>query len=131
MAKPDLGTKRICPTTGKKFFDMNRDPIVSPYTGQTFPRAAFDPPTKGSAAPRPRAAPVEEEAEVEAVGPEIVSLEEVEAGEAEKEVVADDEVEVEVADDVVAGDDAFLEEEEEGDDVAGLIDGDIEDEEEV
>lgn len=129
MAKPDLGTKRICPTTGKKFFDMNRDPVVSPYTGQSFPRSAFAPPTKGSAAPRARAAPVEEEAEIEPAGPEIVSLEEVEAGEAEKEVVTDDEVEV--ADDVVASDDTFLEEEEEGDDVAGLIDGDIEDEEEV
>ncbi|CAA9343890.1 MAG: FIG00418427: hypothetical protein [uncultured Microvirga sp.] len=129
MAKPDLGTKRICPTTGKKFFDMNRDPVVSPYTGQSFPRSTFDPPTKASAGPRARAAPVEEEAEIEPAGPEIVSLEEVEAGEAEKEVVADDEVEV--ADDVAASDDTFLEEEEEGDDVAGLIDGDIEDEEEV
>jgi len=129
VAKPELGTKRICPTTGKKFFDMNRDPIVSPYTGQSFPRSSFDPPAKGAAAPRARPAPAEEEPEIEPTGPEIVSLEEVEAGEADKDVVADDEVEV--ADDVVASDDAFLEEEEEGDDVAGLIDGDIEDEEEA
>ena len=34
MAKEEWGTKRICPTTGKRFYDMNRDPIVSPYTGE-------------------------------------------------------------------------------------------------
>ena len=28
-----MGTKRLCPTTGKRFYDMNRSPIVSPYTG--------------------------------------------------------------------------------------------------
>ena len=34
MAKPELGTKRICPETGRKFYDLNKDPIVSPYTGE-------------------------------------------------------------------------------------------------
>ncbi|WP_349627752.1 FYDLN acid domain-containing protein, partial [Rhodopseudomonas sp. BR0C11] len=24
VAKSDLGTKRICPTTGKKFYDLNK-----------------------------------------------------------------------------------------------------------
>ena len=33
MPKEEWGTKRICPTTGKRFYDLNRDPIVSPYTG--------------------------------------------------------------------------------------------------
>lgn len=33
MAKEEWGTKRLCPSTGKRFYDMNRDPIVSPYTG--------------------------------------------------------------------------------------------------
>jgi len=33
MAKEEWGTKRVCPTTGKRFYDLNRDPIVSPYTG--------------------------------------------------------------------------------------------------
>ncbi len=35
MPKEEWGTKRICPTTGKRFYDLNRDPIVSPYTGET------------------------------------------------------------------------------------------------
>ncbi|MEM8576136.1 MAG: TIGR02300 family protein [Pseudomonadota bacterium] len=34
MAKEEWGTKRVCPTTGKRFYDLNRSPIVSPYTGE-------------------------------------------------------------------------------------------------
>lgn len=34
MPKPEWGTKRICPTTGKRFYDLNRVPVVSPYTGE-------------------------------------------------------------------------------------------------
>lgn len=34
MPKEEWGTKRICPTTGKRFYDLNRSPIVSPYTGE-------------------------------------------------------------------------------------------------
>lgn len=34
MPKEEWGTKRVCPTTGKRFYDLNRSPIVSPYTGE-------------------------------------------------------------------------------------------------
>ena len=34
MPKEDWGTKRLCPTTGKRFYDLNANPIVSPYTGE-------------------------------------------------------------------------------------------------
>ncbi|WP_333869278.1 TIGR02300 family protein [Cypionkella sp.] len=34
MPLAEWGTKRICPTTGKRFYDLNRTPIVSPYTGE-------------------------------------------------------------------------------------------------
>ena len=34
MPKEEWGVKRVCPTTGKRFYDMNRNPIVSPYTGE-------------------------------------------------------------------------------------------------
>lgn len=33
MPKEEWGTKRVCPETGKRFYDLNADPIVSPYTG--------------------------------------------------------------------------------------------------
>ena len=59
MAKSDLGTKRICPTTGKKFYDLNKSPVISPYTGEVVPIAPVAPPRapRGEAAlPQPRAA---------------------------------------------------------------------------
>ena len=34
MPKEEWGTKRLCPTTGKRFYDLNKNPIVSPYTGE-------------------------------------------------------------------------------------------------
>lgn len=33
MPNPEWGKKRVCPTTGKRFYDMNANPIISPYTG--------------------------------------------------------------------------------------------------
>lgn len=34
MPKEEWGTKRVCPTTGKRFYDLNKSPIISPYTGE-------------------------------------------------------------------------------------------------
>jgi len=34
MPKPEWGVKRTCPTTGQRFYDLNNDPIISPYTGE-------------------------------------------------------------------------------------------------
>ena len=34
MAKEEWGTKRICPETGKRFYDLNNNPVISPYTGK-------------------------------------------------------------------------------------------------
>ena len=42
MAKAELGTKRIDPETGRKFYDLNKDPIVSPYTGKSYPLSFFE-----------------------------------------------------------------------------------------
>ena len=33
MPNEEWGTKRICPTTGKRLYDLNKRPIISPYTG--------------------------------------------------------------------------------------------------
>lgn len=128
MARPDLGTKRVCPTTGRKFYDLNRDPVVSPYTGEELPRASLELPTRAAAASRARPkVEEEEEPEVAAAGAEVVSLEEVAAGE-EAEPAVEDEAALEADG---GAEDTFLEEEEGGDDVADLIDGDIEDEEDA
>ena len=35
MPNEEWGTKRVCPETGKRFYDLGRSPAVSPYTGKT------------------------------------------------------------------------------------------------
>src|SRR3569623_1473434 len=78
VATSELGTKRVCSDTGRKFYDLNKTPVVSPYTGKIVPIAAA--PVSRS---RPKAvrAPVPEEVEVapEAAEAELVSLEDAEA----------------------------------------------------
>ncbi|MBV9078285.1 MAG: TIGR02300 family protein [Methylobacteriaceae bacterium] len=129
MARPELGTKRVCPTTGRKFYDLNRDPIISPYTGEALPRSILEPPVRGAPA-RPAPQDDEEDTEVVAGGPEVVSLEEVEV--AEEEAAADVAVDDVAIEDPGTTDDTFLEEEEEGEgDVSDLIDGDLEEDEET
>lgn len=128
MARSELGTKRVCPTTGRKFYDLNRDPIVSPYSGESWPRSTFEPLSKVIA-------PANDDAEEEAADPvaaaaEFVPLEDAEPADA-KDVVADD---IEIDEEIAPGEDedTFLEAEEEGDDdVADLIDGEIEGDEEI
>jgi uncharacterized protein (TIGR02300 family) len=121
VAKPDLGSKRQCQSCATKFFDLGRDPIVCPKCGTVYQVAAV---TRAAA----RAAPVvDDEAEADPAGPEVISLEDADAAEGKETTAADD---IEIEDDGAA-DETFLEEEEEDtDDVSVLIDGDIEDDEE-
>ena len=37
MPKEEWGTKRLCPETGKRFYDLNATPVISPYTGNEVP----------------------------------------------------------------------------------------------
>ena len=52
VAKPELGTKRLCGSCGAKFYDLNKDPIVCPKCGTVVRSVAA-----GDARPRPEAAP--------------------------------------------------------------------------
>src|ERR1700680_4362965 len=36
VAKPELGTKRVCASCGAKFYDLARDPIVCPKCGTVY-----------------------------------------------------------------------------------------------
>ena len=129
MARPDLGTKRVCPTTGRKFYDLNKTPIISPYTGQVVTIAA---PAVSRGRPEVvRPVPVVEEAEADPVADaELISLEEAD-DEASGGKVATTDDEVEIEEDTTADDDTFLEEDEDGsDDVTDLIGDGIEDDEE-
>jgi uncharacterized protein (TIGR02300 family) len=120
VAKPELGTKRIDPETGRKFYDLNKDPIVSPYTGTSYPRSYFD---SGAISVIEEEEEVEQkELDTEEEGPEIVTLEEADEeakGSEDETADIEDEVEVDLGDDDA---DTFLEEEEEeDDDVADII----------
>jgi len=121
VAKPELGAKRQCQSCGTKFYDLKKDPIVCPKCGAIYQVVAL---TRAAAR-----AQAEEETELEKETPETVSLEEVEETEVVAETLeAEDEVEIEADD---SEDDTFLEEEESDDDVSGLIDGEIESDEET
>ena len=41
MPKEGWGTKRVCPETGRRFYDLNKEPIVSPYTGKGYELSHF------------------------------------------------------------------------------------------
>jgi uncharacterized protein (TIGR02300 family) len=127
VAKNELGTKRIDPETGRKFYDLNKDPIVSPYTGKTYPRSAFE--ASNEKVVEEEAEVEEKEADAEDEAPEVVSLEE-----ADDEAKGDDIPEIEDEEDVDLGDDdedTFLEEEEEEDDDVADIIGVGEDDDEI
>ena len=124
MAKDDRGIKREDPETGKKFYDLNKDPIVSPYTGKSYPRSYFESATvtRAKAAPAREVEDDEDEEEVEVevaadvAAPEIVSLEEADAEAAGEEEEIPDVEGVEDVEDIGDDDaDTFLEEDEDED----------------
>ncbi len=130
MASSERGTKRTDPETGKKFYDLNQDPIVSPYTGKSYPRSFFEQ-LAGKAGPATARKiddedEQDEEDEVEDTSaPEIVSLEEADAEEGGDEIPDVEDVEVE--EDLGDEEDVFLEEDEDEDDGLGFEVGDDED----
>jgi uncharacterized protein (TIGR02300 family) len=137
VAKAELGTKRICPDTGRKFYDLNKDPVISPYTGKVVPVetpiSRARPEQQAAAAPR-TPVPAEEVAVPEPVEAEFVSLEDADAeAQGGKKAVetSEPDIEEDVEIDESLDDAALIEEQEEEDaDVTDIIGGDIEDEEE-
>jgi len=91
MPKDEWGVKRICPTSGKRFYDLNKKPIISPYTGET---VTLDANTRTRVA-----APEKTEAKVEETETE------------EEDILLDDD------DDSDTADDADLLDDDENDDV--------------
>jgi uncharacterized protein (TIGR02300 family) len=140
VAKAELGTKRVCPETGRKFYDLNKDPVISPYTGKVVPvelptaRSRPEPAAAAPARPAAAAAPAEEVATPEPQEAEFVSLEDAEAeaqGSKAPVETTEPDIEEEVEMDETLDDATFIEEQEEEDaDVTDIIGGDIEDEEE-
>lgn len=130
MAKSELGTKRICPTTGKKFYDLNKNPVISPYTGEVVPIAPVA--ARGRAdVPRTTDELAPETAELETV-----SLEEAEAEDTSGKVAAvlpesEDDIEIDDSLDDEEDDSTFIPDEEEGDEDVTDIIGDVSGDEET
>jgi uncharacterized protein (TIGR02300 family) len=136
VVKAELGTKRTCPSCAARFYDLLKSPIVCPKCGANFVPASILP-SKGdmpAMAPAPKPREVESD-DIVSSDVELVSLEDAEA----PDVADDDETagieDVDLGEEAGADeaeDDTFLvEEEEEGDNMSGLLDtgGKEEDEE--
>lgn len=120
MAKAELGTKRLCPNCGVKYYDLNRDPITCPKCGASF--------ATGLVAARPvLARKDDEEIEDKADDVDVISLEEADIdGEAKVTVSVDDDDIEDVDAEIEADDDAFLEDD---DDAVAVVVDDEEEEE--
>src|SRR5437660_10419304 len=81
VAKPELGTKRLCAGCGAKFYDLNKDPITCPKCGTVYEVAVVAPRGRpDAAAARAAAAAAAAEPDVpESQEAEFVSLEEADA----------------------------------------------------
>jgi uncharacterized protein (TIGR02300 family) len=136
VAKPELGTKRLCANCSAKFYDLNKTPITCPKCHTVMELAAVTSRPRPEPA-RPAAAaavPVKEEALVpETPDAEFVSLEEADAEAQGKKpadadaIAADDDIEI---DDEPIDDAALIEEQEESDEDVTDIIGEREDNEE-
>jgi len=142
MARPELGTKRVCTECGAKFYDLMKDPAVCPKceTELSFIQEKSRPEPEKAAAryetkEKAKGDDTAEDAAEE--GEALVSFEEADeeaagAKSARAATIDDEDDDLELDDDVeIASDDntdALLEDDDEFDaDVSDIIDADIED----
>jgi uncharacterized protein (TIGR02300 family) len=134
VAKPELGTKRLCGNCSAKFYDLNKSPIVCPKCQSVMELSAVAARGRPEPVAARAAAPVaaEEVAAPETQEAEFVSLEEADAEASGKKdtdaeaIEGGDDIEI----DETLDDSALIEEQEETDDDVTDIIGEREDEEE-
>jgi uncharacterized protein (TIGR02300 family) len=126
VAKPELGTKRLCPGCGAKYYDLNRDPITCPKCGTIFEAVMT---SRAAKAAKVEEKPEDDEEEDDAAAPEIVTLEEADAeaegGDDDVPDIEGDDVELEVDDS--ADDDVFIDEDDEDDEAVPGIRVEVDD----
>ncbi len=135
MAKPDLGTKRLCGSCSAKFYDLDKNPIVCPKCDTVFVIPVVTSRSRpAEPAPVAKPAPAPVVVEPETADAEFVSLEDADAEATGKKkagagAAAEGE---EVAADDTMDDAVFIEEQDEGDpDVTDIIGEAAEKEEET
>src|SRR5947209_4140210 len=93
VAKPEWGSKRICPSCGARYYDLQREPVICPKCATPFDAEAFLRSRRSRPAP-----PVEKELEpvgADEIDAEVETEEEAEAVEEEEESVPLEEAEEE------------------------------------
>jgi uncharacterized protein (TIGR02300 family) len=114
VTKPELGSKRRCQKCGAKFFDLNKDPIICPKCRTLFQHAG-----------RAQSAAAKDQDDKEKA---IRSVKIDRASQDQVETFDDKVVEPAANDTAIEGDAPvvpFVEQEDEDDDIAALIDGGI------
>ncbi len=124
MSKPELGTKRDCPSCGAKFYDLNKNPVVCPKCKHEYVPDAGTKTKRAKPAEKPKEKPAKRVVAEDDEGN--VSLDAMRDDEFASDVEDDDididDVDVDVDDD--GDNDAFLEDDEDGDDdVTGIVRG--------
>ncbi len=103
MAKPDLGTKRLCPSCATRFYDLKKNPVVCPSCETAVPT---EPVLK------PKRAAAKEAAPVKAAEPAVVP------DESEDELAEAKDIDVEVEDDEDDDEESLIENMDEDEDVS-------------
>ncbi len=125
MARPELGEKRRCLSCELKFYDLNNDPAICPKCGVVFEQQTPEKvePVVEPVAPKK---PKDDDVTVLSTDPDTVSLED--ADDDDGDTVDGEDIPEDIPE--IAGDDeetnsevddAFLDEDEENDDMSGLV----------
>ena len=126
MTKPELGTKRDCPSCGAKFYDLNKSPATCPKCKHEFVPEQAVKPKRAKPAEKPKEkAPVRK-----------TRVEDDEDGDVSLDALRDEELADDADDDLLAGiddaeddtdddDDAFLpdDDDDDDDDVSSIVRG--------
>jgi uncharacterized protein (TIGR02300 family) len=120
--KTKRGTKRTCQSCESRFYDLNRDPITCPLCEAPFVVEVKARSSADLEEAKPKVKVPVKDFPVEEGLPLGEDLPEIAEGDELADIETDDAAEIEPA----ADDDTFLEEEETGTDVGGLIDSPIE-----
>ncbi|MEX0838462.1 MAG: TIGR02300 family protein [Parvibaculum sp.] len=122
MSKPELGTKRDCPSCGAKFYDLNKNPVVCPKCKHEYVPDTGAKAKRAKPAEKPKEKPLKRVvvADGDTVSLDAMRDDELAADVDDEDIDVDVDVDVEVEDDDT--DDAFLPDDED-EDVTGIVRG--------
>lgn len=122
MSKPELGTKRDCPSCGAKFYDLNKNPVVCPKCKHEYVPDTGAKAKRAKPAEKPKEKPLKRVvvADGDTVSLDAMRDDELAADVDDEDIDVDVDVDVEVEDDDT--EDAFLPDDED-EDVTGIVRG--------